>query len=96
MAYPIAPSNVVLTLVTGPIVNEAQQVFASWASQIIRLCGYYICFHFVLKLYLYQHQQHSRHFYSHSLLRFDCFSLPLQTAPPRLRLTFSTWWGLCL
>jgi len=36
-AVPVAPGVVNLTLVTGPVVSEARQVFAEWGSQVVRL-----------------------------------------------------------
>jgi hypothetical protein len=36
-ATPVAPGAVNVTLVTGPVVSEARQVFAAWGSQVVRL-----------------------------------------------------------
>jgi hypothetical protein len=36
-AFAVATTPVTITLVTGPIVNEARQVFAPWCTQTVRL-----------------------------------------------------------
>jgi lysosomal alpha-mannosidase len=35
--FAVTTAAVTVTLVTGPVVNEARQVFTSWASQVVRL-----------------------------------------------------------